>query len=607
MRKRIGVIMYETSRSKGQELVAQRMVSYFKRLGHDAYLITSVFHDGKEVVNEASMGERGYVQVDDQELLIPVIRIASFVAKWPPRRIAFKDVVHALERIVNDFQLNVLITHGTLWNGPEEVAKFVEWRRNIKALGGYQDLLVFGHMSHYQEPSPRRYSLVERSFRMAWNRLSLREILDVANIVLVVTPFEEESKIKMGASRDRVVLFPGGVDDYVFAEFASADPTEFLHELGLEPGVKIVSYIGTIEPRKNPIAVLETAEALVDRKDVHFVLAGRGDSDYADRLRKKAEELPNVHYLGEIDDRKKVQLIKTSYLNILLSRMEALGLAQMEYMFQGVPVITSGVGGQSWLIRDDQEGIHVNGPRDTRGAAQAIVKLLDDTSKWSKLSVNAKARALPFALSNLIEKLDLTLNRELEKESGLVELPAEVTSTLAEPEIVVGAWSHSNQKVVATNKRVFIQHGRFSRKTLEVPYSSIQSIEHIRRYHLRTLLAGLIFSALLFVQHYIYRIASPPVTSAGADLLVFLLSNNTAMFQRILSFIFLVPVSVALILFAFGARKGYALHGASLQPVYLPQPFSEAIGHIREMQETAQEEREDPRIEGERANANRGL
>jgi hypothetical protein len=285
--------------------------------------------------------------------------------------------------------------------------------------------------------------------------------------------------------------------------------------------------------------------------------------------------------------------------------MEALGITQMEYMFQGVPVITSGVGGQSWLIRDDQEGLHVNGPHDTKGAAQAIVKLLDDTSKWSKLSVNAKARALPFAFSNLIEKLDLTLNRELEKESGLVELPAEVTSTLAEPEIVVGAWSHSNQKVVATNKRAFIQQGRFSRKTLEVPYSSIQSIEHIRRYPLRTLLGGLILSALLFVQHYIYRLASTPVTSAVADLFDFLLPNSITMVQRILSLIFLAPVSVALILFAFGARKGFALHGASLQPVYLPFPFSEAIGHIREIQETTQEEREDHKVR--KANANRGL
>lgn len=42
LRKRIGVIMYQTSKSKGQELVAQRMVREFIKMGHEAYLITSI-------------------------------------------------------------------------------------------------------------------------------------------------------------------------------------------------------------------------------------------------------------------------------------------------------------------------------------------------------------------------------------------------------------------------------------------------------------------------------------------------------------------------------------------------------------------------------------
>jgi D-inositol-3-phosphate glycosyltransferase len=37
--------MYQTRLTKGQELVAQRMVKEFRRQGNDAYLITSIFHD----------------------------------------------------------------------------------------------------------------------------------------------------------------------------------------------------------------------------------------------------------------------------------------------------------------------------------------------------------------------------------------------------------------------------------------------------------------------------------------------------------------------------------------------------------------------------------
>ncbi len=42
MQKNIGVIMYQTSTSKGQELVTQRMVREFNKLGQKAYLITNI-------------------------------------------------------------------------------------------------------------------------------------------------------------------------------------------------------------------------------------------------------------------------------------------------------------------------------------------------------------------------------------------------------------------------------------------------------------------------------------------------------------------------------------------------------------------------------------
>jgi len=584
LKKRIGVIMYQTSRTKGQELVAQRMVRYFRNLGNESYLITSVYHDGKETVSEQQIGEKGYFLVNDVELDIPVIRVASLVSKWPPRRIGFKDVVHTLERIVNDFQLNVLITHSTLWNGPEEVAKFVEWRRNIKALGGYQAPLIFCHMSHFQEPSPRRYSIVERSFRMAWNRLSLRTILRVANLILVVTPYEEEAKVKMGAPKNRLLLFPGGIDDVSFSQFSSSNPQEFLKQLGIPTESKIVTFVGTIENRKNPTAICDVAERLTNRNDIQFVIGGAGDSEYADMVRKKAESLPNVKYIGELSEKAKVQLIQSSYLNIILSRMEALGVTQLEFMFEGVPVITSGVGGQSWIVREGEEGIQVKGPEDIDGAVNAVIDLADDKSKWQKLSTNARERASKYTLTNLMQQLDSAITREIENESGLSTLPSEVRSTISEPEYVVRTWSHGTLKIAATERRMFIQRGRLSRSTVELPYSSIHSIEHVRQYRWKALLTGGIFSALLFIQHYVSPILSRTLTSRVMVLASSLVPNAGTRMEAVIGFLWVVPISLAAVMFLIGARKGYALHGATLDPIYLPPSFSEAVQYVRDQQ-----------------------
>src|SRR3972149_7853169 len=345
LKKRIGVIMYQTSKSKGQELVAQRMVREFIKRGHDAYLITSIYHDGNEVISAQSVRKiGGYLHTEDKELGIPITRVDSYIARWPPRRIVFKDFISTLSNIVDRLRLDVLITHSTLWNGPEEVAKFIEWRRYIRSIGGYEDPLVFCHMSHFQEPTPKRYDLMERSFRIAWNRLTLPQIFSTANLILVVTNLEKEAKVKLGAEPEKCFLFPGGIDDEML-QYANVDTKPLLDRLKTKESVKLITYLGSLEERKNPLAVLKAAKMLQHRKDVHFVIAGRGESQYAKRLIETANTLPNVTYLGEINEQEKVKLIKASHINILLSTLEALGLTQLEFMYFGVPVITSAVGG----------------------------------------------------------------------------------------------------------------------------------------------------------------------------------------------------------------------------------------------------------------------
>ena len=588
LKKRIGVIMYQTSKSKGQELVAQRMVREFIKLGHGAYLITSVYHDGIEQLSPMSLRKTGgYTYIEDSGLGIPVIRVDSYLAKWPPRRIVFRDFISTLERIVDRFQLDVLITHSTLWNGPEEVAKFVEWRRYMKNIGGYQDPIVFCHMSHFQEPSPKRYSLIERSFRIAWNKLTLPQIFSTANLVLVVTPIEKIAKVKMGAKAERCFLFPGGVDDEVFLRYANVDVKGFLKRLKIKENTKIVSYLGSLEERKNPLAILKVAGMLKERKDIHFVIAGKGDSSYAKKVIETANSLPNVTYLGEVNAQEKVLLVKASYLNILLSRLEALGLTQLEFMYSGVPVITSAVGGQAWLIRNEVEGIHVNGPDDIEGSVAAIARIVNNSTLWNILSANARERAMSLTISKLTAELDEALTKELITERGLNEVPNEARVTLAEPENVLKSWSSGNWGVIATRRRLFIRRGVISRRVTEIPYANISSIEYMRRYPWKTLAIGLVISLLLFIEPFLRPIFSRAFTSRFEELMRYLLPEaflQSPFLEAFLDILPIIPFLIAVVAFAVQARTGFALRGPGIGPIYLPRKFQEAIAFIRSIQ-----------------------
>ena len=591
MHKKIGVLMYQTSTSKGQELVAQRMVRDFIALGHEAYLITSVYHDGTEVISsESLMKGKGYVLAEDSELGIPIIRVASYHIKWPRRRVSFRDFVQVLEKIVDEFKLNVLITHSTLWNGPEETAKFVAWRRYMKDLGGYADPIVFCHMSHYQEPSPKHYSLVERTFRMSWNRFSLSQILKTANLVLVVTQLEKNAKISLGADPKKCLLFPSGVNEESFLRYASANPSEFLKKHGIPKDAKLVSYLGTLEERKNPAAILRVAYALKDDPKIHFVIAGRGDSRYAEKLREQSSKMQNVSFLGEIDEKEKILLIKSSFSNILMSRVEALGLTQLEFMYMGIPVITSGVGGQSWLVRNGRDGIHTHGADDISGAAKTIQNLAENIELWKKLSSNAKERARTMTSDRLIRELDNAITEEMIKEGDLVQIPHETLLTLTEPEHVLKTWSSGSWGIVATERRLFVKHGRISRKVTEIPYNSIGHIEHTRRYPWRILAAGLLPAMILLLEP-LWRFVLKPTFISTIEELV---GSAVAMLPQLMSpqilalVIAVGPLLASLALFAVQARTGFNLCGSGIKPVYVPRGFREVISFIRNVQNQQQ-------------------
>jgi roadblock/LC7 domain-containing protein len=426
---------------------------------------------------------------------------------------------------------------------------------------------------------------------MAWNKFSLLQIQKTANLVLVVTPLEKDAEVKMGVDSKKCFLFPSGVTEELFLRHASADIEKFLETHGIPKDVKLVSYLGTIEQRKNPLAVLKVAELLKDRADIHFVIAGRGDSRYADRIKDKSNHLKNVSYFGEIDDKEKVLLMKSSYINILLSKLEALGLTQLEFMYCGVPVITSAVGGQSWLVRNGKEGVHTAGPDDVEGAAKAIVNLIDDQEAWNRLSLKAKEKARNLAASKKMAELDEALTEEMIKESGLKHIPQEARRTLVEPETVLETWSTGSWRAVATERRLFIKHGRLSRKVTEIPYWNISYIEHTRRYPWKILATGFLPTLVLLIIFSLGpqwpSILENTFISTVEESInsVITMIPQLGSRENLMILVATIPMLVGLGAFAVLARTGFNLHGSRTKPIYLPHRFSEVVTFIRNVQD----------------------
>lgn len=397
------VVAPQTSSYRGPELTAARLAKWAARLGHKAWLVAGAFHDWEPVVPERDLARSlsGYVAFErDPKAGVPSLRVLSSRSAIPARRIAARDFFSALRRMDEELGVDVLIVHSTFWNGPEEAARWARWKRDLASIGEEVRPTSFLYMPHYRPPEPG-LSPVERTLRMAWNATALPQILQAAGRVLCVSPPECDDLASMGADREKIVHFKGLLDDDVADAIDRASPDLIRDRLKIREGL-VVSYLGPLEPRKNPLAVLQIAKRLAGR-GIAFVIAGAGEE--MERLRREARGLPNVYLAGLLSEEEKASLVRASLANVILSRSEGLGIAQLEFMYGGVPVVTSASYGQRWLVRDGVDGVHVSGPDDVEGATRAVEALARDDSLRESLGRNARERAKEFLMSRGVAEL----------------------------------------------------------------------------------------------------------------------------------------------------------------------------------------------------------
>ena len=95
----------------------------------------------------------------------------------------------------------------------------------------------------------------------------------------------------------------------------------------------------------------------------------------------------NVVYCTDRSWEEAMQIIKSSSIVVVPSRMESLPTTVKEAFYLNVPVIGTDVGGIPELIKNNETGILVP-PENPAKLAQAVNELLSDKEKATKLAIN---------------------------------------------------------------------------------------------------------------------------------------------------------------------------------------------------------------------------
>lgn len=155
------------------------------------------------------------------------------------------------------------------------------------------------------------------------------------------------------------------------------------------PGaMKTLLYIGRLEHRKGVNYLLQAYQLLAqDRDDIRLIIAGDGPD--RDKLEKQAAELslPNVSFLGYIDQQTKLQLLAEADLFCAPAIFgESFGLVLLEAMATGLVTVAGNNPGYAAVMQGMGQLSLVN-PRDSEDFARRLQLLLEQEelrAEWRK-------------------------------------------------------------------------------------------------------------------------------------------------------------------------------------------------------------------------------
>jgi glycosyltransferase involved in cell wall biosynthesis len=180
-------------------------------------------------------------------------------------------------------------------------------------------------------------------------------------------------------SPDQVTVIPNGIDVRGVAGAAGAG----------KPGGSTVRVImvANFVPVKGHMILVRSLQRLAHQRSLECLMVGMGETEpLIRRMVQQAGLSQVVRFLGARTD--VPRLLQQSDVCVLPSYWEGFGNVVLEAMAVGTPIVATSVGGIPEMITNGDTGLLVP-PSDPDALAEAIERLLDDSSLRERIRINA--------------------------------------------------------------------------------------------------------------------------------------------------------------------------------------------------------------------------
>lgn len=177
-------------------------------------------------------------------------------------------------------------------------------------------------------------------------------------------------------------------------------------------GEKILVHISNFRPVKRVLDVIDTFKLVKEKHPSKLIMVGDGPERTKAEFRCRELGLcDDVLFLGNVKN--PAEALAVADLFLLPSEAESFGLAALEAMACGVPVISTNTGGLPEVNRHGVTGMmsHVG---DVEDMAKNALYIIEDENRLNKFRVKAKERAAEFSIEKILPQYEALYNSVLE-------------------------------------------------------------------------------------------------------------------------------------------------------------------------------------------------
>lgn len=291
----------------------------------------------------------------------------------------------------------------------------------IVAVWNYPCVIAAHYCRKYNKPyiiSPRGLLYPYTAGRKSWKKwpywhFIVARYVRGASLVHYTTEDERQKcHLSLGLT-NRTAVVPNGVE---FEVCQDTSRESFLKSYPELKGKKIILFLGRINWKKGLDILLQGYARLCQKRaDVHLLIAGSGEKGFMKRVQGWAIDyklVQRVTFCGMLSGNSKLEAYSAADVFVLPSYSENFGLAAVEAMSYGLPVIISDQVGIFRDVQNARAGIVIK--TNAKELAQAVNRLLDDAQEAKCMGENGRR------LVNEKYRLDIVADQMIKVYQGLL-------------------------------------------------------------------------------------------------------------------------------------------------------------------------------------------